>query len=127
MIYKMCRKCKKPIKHPNTYCSNCLPLVIERKEQFLKERNNRYNKKRDPKYKAFYNSSEWILLKNKKMQDEQYRCEDCHKLAIEVHHIKPIQTDAGWELRLDYNNLAALCISCHNARHKRFQRKKVRR
>lgn len=91
-------------------------------------RERRYNNKRNPKYKTFYNSDAWNMLKNKKMMDEQYKCEDCGELAVEVHHIKPIQTEVGWELRLDYDNLAALCIDCHNKRHGRFQKgKKVRK
>lgn len=127
MIFKLCRKCKKPICHPATYCKDCLPIVEERKQEQLRERENRYNKKRDPKYKTFYNSIEWKLLKDKKMMDEQYRCERCKKLATEVHHMKPIQTDKGWELRLDYNNLLAVCVDCHNKEHNRFQRKKVKK
>ena len=35
--------------------------------QLLRERENRYNTKRDPKYKAFYNSSDWKLLKDNKL------------------------------------------------------------
>ena len=72
--------------------------------ELQKERDRRYNKKRDPKYKQFYNSNEWKVLKEKKLQDEQYLCERCSKLAVEVHHIKYIQT----EERLDYDNLEAL-------------------
>lgn len=125
MIYKLCRRCKKPIEHPNTYCCSCLKVVEEHQEELQRIRENRYNKKRDPKYKSFYNSNEWKLLKDKKMMNEQYRCEDCQRLAVEVHHIKPIQIDEGWELRLDYDNLAALCIDCHNKRHNRFQRRRV--
>ena len=124
MILKLCRKCKKPIKHPLKYCKDCLPIIEERNEQLKKEREKRYNKKRNPQYTEFYNSADWKLLKNKKMQDEQYRCERCGKLAVEVHHIDPIQTDSGWLLRLDYNNLEALCLDCHNYRHKRFQRRR---
>ena len=59
MLYKLCRRCKKPITHPATYCSNCLPI------------------------------------KDKKMMDEEYRCERCRKLVIEVQHTKPIQTKIG--------------------------------
>lgn len=127
MLYKLCRRCKKPITHPATYCSGCLPIIEEKQQQLLRERENRYNKKRDPKYKAFYNSNDWKLLKDKKMMDEEYRCERCRKLATEVHHIKPIQTKEGWFLRLDYNNLLAVCVDCHNKEHNRFQRKKVRK
>lgn len=126
MIYKLCRRCKTPIKHPLTYCSKCQEMHEEKQLELQRERDRRYNKKRDPKYKQFYNSKEWKVLKEKKLQDEQYRCERCKKLAVEVHHTKYIQTDEGWELRLDYDNLEALCVDCHNYRHSRFQRKKVR-
>lgn len=125
MIYKLCRRCKTPIQHPLTYCPDCQEIYEEKQVELQRERNRRYDKKRDPKYKQFYNSKEWNLLKEKKLQDEQYRCERCKKLATEVHHIKYIQTTEGWELRLCYNNLEALCIDCHNYRHSRFQKRKV--
>lgn len=67
MLYKLCRRCKKPITHPANYFSNCLPIIEEKQQQLLRERENRYNKKRDPKYKAFYNSSDWKLLKDNKL------------------------------------------------------------
>lgn len=125
MIYKLCRRCKVPIQHPKTYCDTCQEVYEEKKAALQKERDRRYNQKRDPKYKQFYNSSEWRTLKEKKLQEEQYRCERCKKLATEVHHIKYIQQEEGWELRLDYNNLEALCVDCHNYRHGRFQRRKA--
>ena len=124
MIYKLCRKCKRPIIHPATYCSKCQVVINEKQTELQKERDRRYNKKRDPKYLQFYKSNEWKLLKNKKLQDEQYLCERCKKLATEVHHIKYIQTEEGWPLRLDYDNLEALCTDCHNYRHSRFQRRR---
>lgn len=126
MIYKLCRRCKTPIKHPSTYCSSCQEIFEAKQIELQRERDRRYNSKRNPKYKQFYNSNEWKVLKEKKLQDEQYRCERCKKLAVEVHHSKPIQTDEGWELRLDYYNLEALCVDCHNYRHSRFQRRKVK-
>lgn len=122
MIYKLCRKCKTPIIHPATYCNKCLEIVEQQREELQKARDSKYNKQRNPKYKAFYNSKDWRMLKEKKLQDEQYLCERCNKLATEVHHIKPIQTPEGWELRLVYSNLESLCVDCHNYRHKRFQR-----
>ena len=124
MIFKLCRKCKKPIKHPNVYCPQCLKKVEEESEKFKKIRERKYNSKRDPKYKKFYNSDPWKILKEKRLQDEHYHCERCKKLAVEVHHIKPIQTEEGWPLRLDYENLEALCVKCHNKHHKRFMKKK---
>ncbi len=125
-IYKMCRKCKKMIIHPAAYCEDCQKIIDQRKEELQKARDRKYNQNRDPKYKAFYNSKEWYLLKEKKLQDEQYRCEypGCKKMAVDVHHKKFIQTPEGWEQRLDYNNLEALCIEHHNFRHNRFQKRK---
>lgn len=124
MVYKLCRKCKKIISHPAIYCDNCLVIVNKEREKFKAERASRYNKTRDPKYKEFYNSKEWRMLKEKKLLDVQYRCERCEKLATEVHHIEFIQTLKGWERRLDYTNLEALCVDCHNFRHNRFQKRK---
>ena len=124
MIYKLCRKCKTPIIHPATYCSKCQKMFEEKQAELQKERDRRYNKKRDPMYLQFYKSNEWKLLKDKKLQEEQYLCERCKKLATEVHHIKYIQTEEGWLLRLDYDNLEALCVECHNYRHSRFQRRR---
>lgn len=124
MIYKLCNKCKKKIIHPATYCDKCLQLYETQKEQLKAERDSKYNKSRDPKYKSFYNSKDWKLLKEKKLLDEQYKCEKCHELATEVHHIKFIQTEEGWNRRLDYTNLEALCVKCHNSRHNRFQKRK---
>ena len=60
------------------------------------------------------------------MQDEEYRCEECKRLATEVHHIKPIQVEKWWKYRLDYSNLEALCVKCHNKRHDRFKRKEIK-
>ncbi len=126
MIYKLCNKCKKPIIYPNKYCAECLKKVEANQEILKTKRNSRYNKTRDTKYKEFYNSKAWRMLKDKKLQDEQYRCEydKCNKLATEVHHIIPIQIEAGWNRRLDYDNLMCLCVEHHNLKHNRFQRRR---
>ena len=123
----MCRRCKKVIIHPAAYCEECQKIVDMKNEELQRARDRKYNKQRDPKYKNFYNSKDWYILKEKKLQDEQYRCEfkGCNKLAVDVHHKIPIQTPEGWELRLDYNNLEALCIEHHNYRHGRFKKRKV--
>ena len=129
MIIKLCAKCRKPIKYPNRFCSDCNEIYKEEEENNIRLRNKRYNQTRDKKYLIFYKSIDWNLLKNKKLQDTKYKCERCqelgkHTLAAEVHHLKPIQTEEGWELRLDYNNLKSVCIECHNWYHKRFQKRK---
>lgn len=129
MKIKLCAKCQKPIKYPDRYCASCQEIYKEEQANNEKLSNRRYNQKRDKKYIRFYQSIDWNILKNKKLQDTKYKCERCSEkgrntLAAEVHHIKPIQTEEGWLLRLDYNNLKSVCIDCHNWYHKRFQRRK---
>ena len=128
MLLKQCPRCKKWIPYGHTYCSSCEPIVeaerMERKAKAASKYNSEYNKKRDPKYIRFYSSSDWKILSRKYIQDKKYRCEQCGKLASEVHHKIAIQTKEGWELRLDYSNLECLCLECHNKRHNRFQKKR---
>lgn len=125
MLVKPCAKCKRYIQYNGrSYCSTCSEIVEkEREERSLHNkriRDRAYNKKRDPKYAKFYNSSDWRRLRNAKMDSANYRCEDCFSIATEVHHIKPIQTPEGWELRLEWNNLRAVCAKCHNKAHGRW-------
>lgn len=126
MITKLCSRCKAIINYPNTYCDICKDIVEAEREKARaennKKSNKRYNSKRDPKYQKFYLGMDWKLTSRKFMQDKKYKCEECNKIASEVHHIIPIQTDEGWDKRLDYNNLQALCLECHNDKHNRFKR-----
>ena len=130
MLLKECGRCHKLIPYGSTYCTTCAPIVEAEREARLqesrRESNRRYNKKRDLKYIRFYNSLEWRTLSLKRLQDDQYKCVKCGKIASEVDHIVPIQTDEGWERRLDYTNTQSLCIECHNIKHKRFIKKKRR-
>ena len=136
MLLKACPRCKRMIPHGLPYCAECAPIAEaqraeaqERKaEQRRKKYNQNYNKRRDPKYLAFYRSKEWKITSKKKLQQAGYKCQaklpGCTHLAVEVHHIKPIQTDEGWELRLDWDNLEPLCTACHNGRHQRHKARK---
>ncbi len=124
MLWKVCKRCGAMIPYPKTYCDKCQTDVDAYREQMKAKYNQNYNKKRDPKYIRFYNSQDWKILSAKKMADQSYKCERCGTLATEVHHIKPIQTPDGWELRLDYDNLMAVCVTCHNKEHDRFRRRK---
>ena len=144
MIVKMCAKCKKIIEYPNTYCPICQEKVNKLKEERQKLYEKRYDKKRDPKLVKFRKSKEWLMLKERYLQDLQYKygnvkysykCEDCIEennkdsnyiiqLAEEVHHLEFIETPEGWKRRLDYYNLRALCHRHHDKRHKRFQKRK---
>ena len=128
MLVKMCNRCGTPIPYGKPYCNVCTPIVEAEREarrlEAKRKSNKQYNKTRDPKYMKFYNGIEWRTLSMRYMQDKGYRCESCRDIGTEVHHIKPIQTPEGWDLRLDYNNLELLCKSCHNDRHNRFKKRK---
>lgn len=131
-----CPRCKRLIPVGVSYCEACKPMAeaqaaeaIERRQAFKRAKYNRnYNKRRDPKYLRFYRSKEWRLLSRAKLQDCGYKCEaklaGCTGLAVEVHHKRPLQTEEGWDERLEWDNLEAVCTACHNGRHpEKFKRK----
>lgn len=129
MALHPCPRCKTLIPVGVQYCAACRPLAdaqaqeaMERKRAHKsKQYAKQYNARRDPKYLTFYRSKDWRLLSRTYLQRAGYKCqaklEGCKGLAVEVHHIKPIQAPDGWDLRLDWDNLEAVCTSCHNARH----------
>ena len=132
MLLKACPRCKRMIPHGLPYCDTCAPIAQaeraaaqERKAEYKRRKYNRqYNRQRDPKYLAFYRSGPWKNTSRTKLQDADYKCEakldGCKGLACEVHHIKALKTAEGWERRLDWDNLQAVCTSCHNQLDKRF-------
>ena len=129
-ILKMCARCKRPTVYPARYCSVCAPIVMretEAREAEQRARSQReYNRKRDPKYTRFYKSHDWKMLSARYLQDQSWRCEQCGGLAVEVHHVVPIQTDEGWARRFDVTNLRAVCTDCHNKEHNRFMKRRER-
>ena len=128
MLLKSCPRCGVLIQYGGTYCQGCRVVVEEerekRRQESIKRSNKKYNKTRDPKYTKFYNSRDWRTLSQVYAQAKGFRCESCGQVASEVHHVKAIQTDDGWNRRLDYDNLELLCKSCHNDRHDRFKARK---
>lgn len=130
MLLKECYRCKRLIPYGLTYCEDCAPIVQAEREarqlESKRERNRKYNKNRDKKYIRFYGSVAWKTLSAKRLQDDGYKCVKCGKIASEVDHIIPIQTDDGWEKRLDYSNTQSLCLECHNKKHNRFIKKETR-
>ena len=126
MLLKPCPRCKKMMPYGPPYCSACKPIA-EAEIKAIRERNAQkkaeaYNRARDPKYRAFYNSKGWRVLSRAFLQSFGYKCQarlsdKCQGVATEAHHVKPIQTPEGWERRLDWSNLEAVCTVCHNLRH----------
>lgn len=112
------------IAHPARYCERCKRAHELNQRVQQQQSNTIYNQKRDKKYIRFYKTKAWRLMSASKLQQEGYICEHqghrCDKTAVEVHHIDPIQTDTGWLKRLDYDNLKAVCVYCHNEIHQRF-------
>lgn len=124
-IMKPCPRCKRMMPYGPAYCADCAPIAQAEldavRERNAQKRAQMYNRRRDPKYLAFYKSKAWKDQSRARLQSVGYRCEarlqGCQGLAVEVHHKKPIQTPEGWDLRLDWDNLEAVCTSCHNGRH----------
>lgn len=71
-------------------------------------------------YRLFYQSKAWRKLRQDKLLNNPL-CELCllkHKYtnATDVHHIDDVFNH--WNERLNFDNLQALCKSCHEGIHK---------
>lgn len=129
MAVHPCPRCGRLVPVGVAYCTDCRPVAEaqaaearERRQAYKRRQyNTAYNKRRDPRYLEFYRSKAWRLTSRAKLQAAGYKCQaglaGCTRLAVEVHHIKPIQTPEGWDHRLDWDNLEAVCTTCHNGRH----------
>lgn len=134
MAVHPCPRCKRLIPVGVQYCDTCRPIVEDqlekRRTENLQKKQAAYNRRRDPKYLTFYRSKDWKTLSRTYLQQAGYKCEahacqDCTGLAVEVHHKEPIQTPDGWDKRLDWDNLEAVCTQCHNARHPERSRRQT--
>lgn len=69
--------------------------------------------------KKFYASRAWIRTQAGFMESKNYICERCGDVACIVHHKKHInpRNINDPEITLSWNNLEALCQSCHNKEH----------
>lgn len=103
---------------------NCREFVEDVSQGFCKEHkghtNKQYNKWRDehmPEYIKFYKSSAWQKKRKQALRRDEYICKRCKDefglitIATLVDHIVP--TKVEWELRLDIDNLQAMCDECH--------------
>jgi hypothetical protein len=59
-------------------------------------------------------------IRDKKVNDQNYMCYDCGtdllKVPFDLHHVIPVYKDIS--KAFDYNNIVALCVHCHQNRHK---------
>jgi len=64
-------------------------------------------------YNEYLMSHEWKEVRWQILAREKNKCRDCGSEATEVHHIRYPKV-LGDE---DFDNLVALCRSCHKLRH----------
>lgn len=68
---------------------------------------------------GFYKSRAWIKCRDGYMKSKYYICEKCGKTAVIVHHkrfITPMNINDP-TITLNWDNLQAVCIECHNKIH----------
>jgi 5-methylcytosine-specific restriction protein A len=100
------------------------------KQELKREQQRSYDKTvRDPKYKQFYNSSEWQRAREQALIRDHHLCVMCkangrYTRADVVDHIHELRDPGGWELRTVLTNLQSLCHRHHN--RKTFEEKKKR-
>lgn len=83
------------------------------------ETDRAYNEWRntyDKEYVSFYKSTAWTKKRLVALRRDEWICRRCSKQGIitvadMVDHIVPSKVE--WELRLDIDNLQALCNECH--------------
>ena len=132
MIYKPCPLCGKIIPNTEKYCEKCAKIraVLEddaKKEYYKRYNNNRYNNEDEEKVRKFYNSKEWINLRDYIYKKNNYLCAECLKQGIYtkanvIHHLIPVKQN--WYLRLIPDNLIPLCTKHHNEYHKKLNQDK---
>ncbi len=72
-----------------------------------------------PYAEAFYKSKAWHRVRHAYMESQHYICERCGAPAVICHH--KIHITPGnihnQEITLNFDNLEALCMDCHNKEH----------
>lgn len=124
MIVKKCARCGRLMRYGTTYCPECQPIAEKERQELRELRQKQAQKRADQARKgdpvtAFYRSADWLRLSKAYLQSVGYRCERCGRIAECVHHRHYIRQPGGWELRLEWDNLEALCSSCHAEEHGR--------
>lgn len=119
---KICNKfgCNNLINLKDKYCD---AHKNELEEQLKKWRKDYDIKRRNDRYRKFYKSNQWSIIRNYVLKRDNYLCRECIKagkvtICSTVHHIIEIKSD--FSKALDTDNLITLCHECHNKIHKRF-------
>lgn len=69
--------------------------------------------------KSFYNSKEWINVREGILMRDKYLCVKCGAPAEEVHHIIHLSPENIGDPKVSMNpeNLVSLCKDCHFKEH----------
>lgn len=126
MILKKCARCGRLMPYGGKWCEACRPAAEKEQQQRKAAAQKRADSKRADRVTAFYRSKEWLLISRAKLQAAGYKCERCGAIAECVHHKHYIRSPGGWERRLEWANLEALCGDCHAIEHGRKHPAKVR-
>lgn len=119
---KICNKfgCNNLINLKDKYCDT---HKLEFKKQVKRWRKDYDDRRKDDKYRKFYKSNQWSIVRDYVLKRDNYLCRECDKegkitICSTVHHIIEIKED--FSKALDENNLVTLCHECHNKIHNRF-------
>jgi 5-methylcytosine-specific restriction protein A len=108
-------RCGRPSTKGSHYCAPHKAQAEARRADQVKATHKRYNEKRD-EADAFYKTERWrkLSIRYRKLHP---LCEECERHGLitpsaMTDHIKARKTHP--ELSLAWDNLRALCWSCHN-------------
>ena len=74
---------------------------------------------RNPAQVSFYKSTRWLKCRAAFLAGKFYICERCGRPASIAHHKERITPEnvSDPNVTLNFDNLEALCIDCHNKEH----------
>lgn len=108
-IKKQCNKagCKTLINTTERYCDKHKQHTNKLYEDI------RTSTQEGKEYKQFYSSKAWRELRYQTLLDNGFICNVCKVREATIgDHIIP--TKVRWDMRLDKNNIQAICNECHN-------------
>lgn len=73
-------------------------------------------KEMQEKHREYIESDLWQLRRKNFLNDKNWKCEDCGNKAQEAHHVK-YDNFAAENAMDEFQDLVALCSSCHKKRH----------